>query len=389
MLHTRIKLHALTKKSRLAGFFLSLCLLSCTEAPPVAGHLAFQQAQAAAADGLSIKSQELLALAIQQGYPGAVDQWLLQTREALGPLQQLQQLRQWQVQTLTEQQKHQLGLWRQTQSAQPALGAIRPAQCQLFIQPVLTSALSIRQWQLWQQQWQTSQLATLPLCLQAPVLLDTELLACTEQPGQRIRCDEQRLWPLAINNPARLMLVLAGRGGASFNNGLLTLPEQASLPLLQHELSHAFGFIDEYAYPPARQRRECQPGRMTANVLFSVADLPAYLRHWQLKAEQVRLTPVATCGEVATALKVVSNTSHMQHYELPIPPLYLQLIKQQLQQPAEIMPVSYYFAAMARRTAQLQHWPALMQTAAEAGYPPAVQALAQAAPATGVSSTTR
>jgi len=382
------------EKSRLAGFFLSLLLLGCGQEPAVPGSLAFSQAQTAAKAGLSIKSEELLATAITQGHPKAVDQWLLQTNERLGPLAQLAQLRQWQVGALTPAQQQHFGLWQHVATSLPKLSGIQKPACHLSIQPVLSSSRSIQQWQQWQASWPKTQIAELSLCMLPPVLLDAEVLACSEQIGQRISCNEQALWPLATQQPTHLMLVLAGRGGASFNNGLLILPEQASLALFQHELSHAFGFIDEYAYPVKRQQVECLPGRITANLLFDRADLPAYLAHWQLTTEQVQLTPVDTCGETLPALKVVASTTHMQHYELAIPALYLDLMHHQLKKPAQIMPVSYYFAAMARRQQQMQHWPALMQTAAGFGYMPAQLALQAAqmdttAPTAAVSSTTR
>lgn len=394
MLAIRTEHRLIREKSRLAGFFLSLLLLGCGQEAPVPGSLAFSQAQAAAKAGLSIKSEELLATAIAQGHPAAVDQWLLQTKARLGPLTQLAQLRQWQVVALTAAQQQHLGLWQQFATSLPKLSGINHPACRLSIQPVLSSALSIQQWQQWQAIWPKTQIAELSLCLLPPVLLDSQVLACSEQIGQRISCNEQALWPIATQQPTHLMLVLAGRGGASFNNGLLILPEQASLALFQHELSHAFGFIDEYAYSAKRQQVECLPGRITANLLFDRSDLPAYLAHWQLKTEQVQLTPVDTCGGTAPALKVVASTTHMQHYELAIPALYLDLMHHQLKSPAHIMPVSYYFAAIARRQQQMQYWPALMQTAAGFGYAPAQSALQAAqvdttAPATAVSSTAR
>lgn len=274
-------------------------------------------------------------------------------------------------------------MWRQVNTVQPQLPAIESADCQLQIQPVLASELAMQNWLRLSKAWPTSAFGALPICFTAPVLFDSEQLACSEQLGQRLQCNEQQLWPLASQSAASLLLVLAGRGGASYNNGLILLPENGSLALLQHELSHAFGFIDEYAYSAKRAERECQSGRLTANVLFSRDDVSAYLQKWQLSPDEVSLTAVATCGE-QQAYKVVATTTHMQHYELAVPALYIRIIRLALKQPADILPVSYYFAVKARQVGAMQQWELLMRQAAAQGYAPAQAALAQSA-----SSTTR
>lgn len=82
-----IKPTFVVKKSRLAGFFLCLSLFGCKQpAPPLAGELAYQQAQSALAQQLPLKATELLELSIRQGNPAAVLLWLEQTRSQLGPL---------------------------------------------------------------------------------------------------------------------------------------------------------------------------------------------------------------------------------------------------------------------------------------------------------------
>lgn len=370
------------KKSRLAGFFLCLSLWGCEQhvAPP-AGELAYQQAQTALARQLPLKATELLELSIRQGNQAAVLLWLEQTRQHLGPLSQWQRLQQLGVNSLPAQAYQQLGMWRQADAVQPQLPAIESAGCQLQIQPVLASELAMQRWLQFSNAWPTSAFGQLPICFTAPTILDSTQLACSEQAGRRLQCNEQALWPLASQSTARLLLVLAGRGGASYNNGLMLLPENASLALLQHELSHAFGFIDEYAYTKHRAERECQPGRLTANVLFSRDDLPAYLQKWQLAPDEVSLTAIPTCGQ-QQAYKVVAATTHMQHYELAVPQLYIRLIRHALKQPADILPVSYYFAARARQAGAMQQWDLLMRQAAAQSYAPAQAALAQAASST-------
>jgi hypothetical protein len=377
-LRMHIKQTVLQKKSRLAGFFLCVILLGCEQpAPPPAGALALQQAQSALAQGLPLKATELLELSIQQGNAAAVMLWLTQTSQQLGSLSQWQRLQELGMHQLPAEAYQQLGLWQQVSSARPQLQPIATAACQLKVQPVLASAVAVSRWQQFTKAWPTSAFAQLPLCFLPPQVVDTAQLACTEQVGKRVQCDEESLWPLASQSPARLFLVMAGRGGASYNNGLLLLPENGSLALLLHELSHAFGFIDEYAYSSERAERECRPGRLTANLIFRQDDLPAYLKKWRLSAAEVSLTPVATCGK-QQAYKIVATKTHMQHYELAVPAIYIRLMKVVLEQPEQILPVSYYFAARARQAGATQQWQILMRHAAAQGYTPAQDALTQA-----------
>lgn len=379
------------KKSRLAGFFL-LLLLACSPQPPeqtktqAAAKRILQQAIKAEQQGLFSQALPLYQQAVALGDASAVlavlrlqpeattvglQQWLLQQ-----PLSQSQLAPFW----------AELGLWQQLNKAQqqelqqPFSGLHYSAKsCVLSLQPVLSNLTSARQWHLLLQQWQQDrQLSSLPLCWLAPVFIDSTALNCSEQATQRIQCHLPALKQQLKGADFHQVLLLAGRGGASYNNGLLQLPEQSSLALLRHELSHAFGFLDEYALLPQVAKAECKPGRVTPNLLFDKNDLTAYQQFWQLEHTEIQLTPVASCNSAALqAYRVVAGDTHMQHYELQMPALYLQLIRKQLQKPELLMPASYYFAYLAR---QQQDWPAWqhwMQHAARLGYPPAQKALEQ------------
>jgi len=377
------------QKGRLAGFFL-LLLSACQPSQTVVpGALEFAKAQQAIEAQLPIKAGEHLAAAIQQGHPDAAIQWLRLTQPEQGPLQQYQQLQQWRQQPLDPDSAALLGLWQQQGVATPQLSpepAPSPSQCQLHIQPVLTTASAISHWQRFRQDWPTSAFATLPLCFLPPVFVDSRALQCSEHAGRRIQCDAQVLQGIVSSGRAQLLMVVAGRGQASFNNGWLQLPENFTSALFRHEFSHALGFLDEYALPPSVAAAECQRTDLTPNILFAAADLARYTDYWQLADEQLHLTPVATCDAAnRQAYRVVQTDSHMQHFELPVPALYVRLMLQQLKQPQQVMPVQYYFAALARQRQDMVSWQQLMQQAAAFGYPAAQDGLTAA----GFSSTAR
>lgn len=375
------------QKGRLAGFFL-LLLSACQPSQTVVpGALEFAKAQQAIQAKLPMKAAEHLALAIQQGHPDAPSQWIRLTQTEQGPLQQYQQLQQWRSQPLDADSAALLGLWQEQGLTRPQLSP-EPAtsQCQLNIQPVLTSASATSHWQQFRQNWPASAFATLPLCFLPPAFVDSRALQCSETPGSRIQCNAQVLQEIVSSGRAQLLMVVAGRGNASFNNGWLQLPENFTPALFRHEFSHALGFLDEYALPESVAAVECLQTDLTPNILFAAADLVRYTAYWQLGGEQLRLTPVATCDAVNRQVyRVVEANSHMQHFELPVPALYVRLMQQQLKQPQQVMPVQYYFASLARQRQDLASWRQLMQQAAAFGYPAALDGLTAA----GFSSTAR
>lgn len=404
----RINRVTLQKKSRLAGFFLFL-LAACQPDPKpmVPGLLSYQQAEVALQQQMPVKAAQLFRLSAEQGYLPAIDAYLKAQKVAgikpdtLAALAWVAQLP-WAAESVpiktdsaTESISLQsvlaeLGAWQQLtveqqhQYQQPFTKLkLQHKQCALRLQPVVTTLHTARQWAMLLQQWQQDrQLSALQLCFNPPQFIDSQQLACTEQVGRRIRCQADALVPVVLQGKATQLVVLAGMGRASYNNGWLQLPVDASLALLRHEISHLFGFLDEYPLPAEVASEECVTGRITPNLLFSKHDLPAYLKYWQLSAHQIQLTPVHTCQHQGRlAYRVVAADSHLLHYELAMPALYLKLMQQQLKQPQLLMPVQYYFAFLARQQQDWQQWQQFMQLAAGSGYPPAIAALTEVAAA--------
>ncbi|MBU2179464.1 MAG: hypothetical protein KJ930_08525 [Gammaproteobacteria bacterium] len=401
----RINCQLYLKQSRLAGFFLccALLLVACSEPAAPTDNFSLLQAKRAEQQGLVSLALPLYQKAAQQGDVAAVSAVMRLQIPNVG----VAALGEWlQRLPLSSQQKQpflaQLGLWQQVPADAALLyqqrwhnsilhQSLQPqSQCALYLQPVLTTQQSALQWVQLQQQWRKdSQLSSLAICFQAPIYVDSQILGCSEQRAERIQCNVKPLASLVLQSDVTHLLVIAGQGGASYNNGWLQLPENATLPLLRHELSHLFGFMDEYPLAKAIAGSECVPGRITPNLLFSKNDLPAYLAKWRLKHSDIQLTAVDSCKHTSQqAYRVVAADSHLQYYELPMPDLYLELMQQQLRQPSQLMPVAYYFAYLARQQQEWDRWQQLMRRAASSGYPPAQQALTEAS-GSGVGRTIR
>lgn len=383
-------------KSRLAGFFLFLCLLSCQEPPTEEQRLL----QRAATDGNAASELARRRLAADD-LPSALDWWraaaVLNAEGALQHALMLQQrlegkrsTAQWlaaqvqvdasMLQPLPAALLAELGFWQHSVLAvQP-----EPQQCQLNIQPVVATAAAERSYRKLHQHWQQDpQLASLPVCFLPVLRIHAAVLNCSEQPGQRIQCDYRRLGHRVQQGQFQQLLIIGGRGVASFNNGIMQLPEQADLALLRHEFLHIAGFLDEYALAPVAARMVCKAGRIAPNLLVGDdnSTLQRYLQRYPAAAATLELTPVDTCQAVGIpAYRPIATLNSMRHYEADLPPLYLTLLQQELMQSERLMPVQYYFAYLARQNEAWQQWYSYMQLAADFGYPPAIQALASLAP---------
>lgn len=393
---TLSKLRRFSLKSRLAGFFLFLCLLSCQEPPTEEQRLL----QHATTDGQAASELARRRLAADD-LPSALDWWrtaaVLNAEGALQHALMLQQRLegklstvQWlaaqvqvdasMLQPLPASLLAELGFWSHTVS--PVQAA--PQQCQLNIQPVIATAVAERSYQQLQQHWQQDpQLASLPVCFLPVMQIHASVLNCSEQPGQRIQCDYRRLSHRVQQGRFQQLLIMGGRGVASFNNGIIQLPEQADLALLRHEFLHIAGFLDEYALAPVAARMVCKAGRIAPNLLVGDDSntLQRYLQRYPAAAATLELTPVDTCQAVGIqAYRPIATLNSMRHYEADLPPLYLTLLQQELTQSERLMPVQYYFAYLARQNEAWQQWYSYMQRAAEFGYPPAIQALAGLTP---------
>ncbi|CAM5223923.1 hypothetical protein [Alishewanella longhuensis] len=396
MMWKSINLKLLFKKGRLAGFFLFSLLLGCQ---PAATDPEQQLITAAKTDVIAAKQLARQRLASNE-LDAALHWWrhaaTLGSVDALEHALRLQLRLEGRLATAhwLDKTKHsvpeqisepllaELGYWSESTVSQDR-GWQGGAGCALVLQPVISQAQGERTWQSLQQAWQQDpQLAQLPVCFKPVIRFNSTELNCSEQAGQRIDCDYQILTSEVLTGEFQQLLVIAGRGLASYNNGIVQLPDDASLALLRHEFMHIAGFLDEYLLSPANAKAVCRVGRIAPNLLIGNDDstLERYLQRYALTAAEVQLTPVDTCNAVGLqAYRPIAMVNPMRHFEAELPLLYAQLLHNALQQPERLMPVQYYFAYLARQEQAWQNWQRLMQGAAAFGYPAAISALAVAA----------
>lgn len=358
---------------------LSMCgLLSCKPAQEPAGALTYRQAQQAEQQHQPERARQLYWQAARLGFAAAAEPAV---RNAVGVVPP-HELKRWideLAPTLPRAALYQrAGFWAEAsptltaEHQQPAL--LAQGHCLLQIQPVLTDFRSQQQWQRLRQNYSGQPLAEEGICFLPPVLVDSRSLDCSEQPKQRLNCEYMQLAAQAEHSTAGVWLLLAGQGQANYNNGLLLAPVTADWSLLQHELLHAFGFLDEYPLAKGVAAEECRAGRLLPNLVFAEADQARWSTAWGIKAEQVQWTPVSTCQNIAQpAWRPVVDITSMQHYEYPLPMVYRQLLQRQLNQPQQLLPFQYLLAVEFKQAGRPQQYWQLLKQAAALGYAPAQQ----------------
>ncbi|MBV2129536.1 hypothetical protein [Arsukibacterium indicum] len=385
-------------KSQLAGFF-ALLLLGCTPQTSQEGQQQLmQRADTESTAALQLARQRLANNELSDALRWFRQAATLGDAEALDHALQLQQrldgrlaTAKWLQQAtdnnqiepslVTSSQRAALGLWQPATSVVTNSGYQAAAGCNLTIQPVASQQAGIVRWQHLRAAWSADTfLSQLPVCFNNLITVNAIELNCSEQPALRINCNYASLTDEVLGGAFSQLLIIAGEGLASYNNGIVQLPDTASLALLQHEFMHVLGFIDEY--PLSKQAAEtlCRPGTFVANLIFdnSAETIAAWHRHW-LPANttgKLKLNAVTTCQAAGRqAYRVVARVNPMELYQTAMPELYQQLMVRALARPETIMPVQYYFAYLARQQQAWQQWQTLMQLAADYGYHDAVNAL--------------
>lgn len=86
-------------------------------------------------------------------------------------------------------------------------------------------------------------------CFATPIYQPLNTLGCLAKEGKRIECQRQTFQRLAKQTKAKYIMAMMPRGGANVNNGILYIDSADTVDVVNHELSHLLGFVDEYPLP--------------------------------------------------------------------------------------------------------------------------------------------
>lgn len=197
---------------------------------------------------------------------------------------------------------------------------------------------------LYRQFNQDSRLQPLPICLQRPIWLASQELACDAdwQGKGRLGCDIRPLAAAAKQRDFTHAVILARQGKANVNNGVMFLDISDAYSVFVHELAHFSGFADEYPLSRGAARRYCGRDDIP-NLVFDGAltyQPVARVRQWQaLQPGGIYLAK--TCSAIARhAYKPTSQVTFMEHHDSGvIPRLYVELWRRQLMDNTSHRPV--------------------------------------------------
>jgi len=189
---------------------------------------------------------------------------------------------------------------------------------------------------------QDKRLAALPICLKQPMV--DEALSCSENwNGQRrLGCN---LSEIALRKQAEPLdfshlVVVAEKGKANVNNGVMYLDLADSYSVFVHELAHFVGFVDEYPVSDGLAEQFCHPWLEAPNLIYVPEEQEPDLSQWLKLGYSVQLTPARTCNNASGSVyKPASVLTFMEyHDQQKIPALYLALWQQRLSEKKHLVP---------------------------------------------------
>ncbi|WOH37927.1 hypothetical protein RI844_01445 [Thalassotalea fonticola] len=113
---------------------------------------------------------------------------------------------------------------------------------------------------------QSSKFFKQQFCFKTPKYIGPDKLQCGHHRSERINCDVELIVGTGLNEDIKYIGVLGPKGVANVNNGVVYIDQLDSQLVLEHELLHLIGFIDEY--PLNKLNTACeQQGALAKNVI--------------------------------------------------------------------------------------------------------------------------
>lgn len=254
-------------------------------------------------------------------------------------------------------------------------------ECGIQLQPVATSLSSMRKIRGFISRYQDDKrLSGLSMCFNDPIWVEPDTLSCSAnwRGSQRLGCNLNALDNVLEPNVFTHLLVVADRGKANVNQGVIYLDLADNYHVLVHELAHLVGFIDEYPLSSALAEQVCYAGVDAPNLviveptsddqdLAEQNDEPLDISYWQQFELPIRVSASRTCNNHALqAFKPSGRLTFMEYYDTEyIPPLYIAMWQSRIDNREGVVP-AYLSIARGLEDSQLNEqsqrwWEALRQ----------------------------
>ena len=228
--------------------------------------------------------------------------------------------------------------------------------CKQRIQLFGTSLVTMtRADSLYSQYQNDNRLKDLSLCVNKPIWLERETLTCSAnfQKSGLLGCNITPLAGVAKRFDITHAVIVSAQGKANVRNGVMFLDITDAYSVFVHELAHFAGFVDEYPLSSRAARRLCladnienfTPPNLIVEGEITYQPLET-VDHWFMKNDaSFVIAPSKTCDAIGVkGYKPSDDITFMEHHDTGrIPPIYLALWEQQLQNESAHRPISMNF----------------------------------------------
>lgn len=228
--------------------------------------------------------------------------------------------------------------------------------CKQRIQLFGTSLITMtRADSLYSQYRKDERLAGLSLCVNKPIWLEKETLTCSAnfQKSGLLGCNITPLAEVAKRFDITHAVIISAQGKANVRNGVMFLDITDAYSVFVHELAHFAGFVDEYPLSSRAARRLCladnienfTPPNLVVDGEITYQPLEM-VDQWLMQSDtSLVISPSKTCDAIdAKSYKPSNYITFMEHHDTGrIPPIYLALWEQQLQNENTHRPISMNF----------------------------------------------
>ena len=243
--------------------------------------------------------------------------------------------------------------------------------CLQRIQPFATSLATITRAQsIYSEFVNDDRLKGLSLCIAPPIWLKSNVLDCEENFNKTgvLGCSVTPLAGIAKTRGFTHAIVIAEQGKANVQNGVMYLDVSDAYSVFVHELAHFAGFADEYPIGRAMARRLCDESTIGD---FTPPNIIVDSEFWYAPHQTVDnwlnidpatiVAPAKTCALIGKkSYKPSRRITFMEHHDSGvIPPLYLVLWEQQLNNQQIQRPISMNFFQAFHQSGNQQeagHW---------------------------------
>lgn len=120
------------------------------------------------------------------------------------------------------------------------------------------------------------------VCFSPVRYLSLSQLSCSSGQDNAIACDETKLYDAAATVATRYIAIMLPEGGANVHFGIMYFDAQDSIEVVEHEISHLLGFVDEY--PLVKGHVKCR----TSQQQIFAQNIAVLQRHYRGERSAVR-----------------------------------------------------------------------------------------------------